>query len=402
MRRYRVVGSGVFLGLGIAWAVGCASAAPVAQTTAKATTQPAQPAPSPYPYLAPKDRPRKAKEALDKGTDEKTRYRAAWGLAISGYCRESAEALAIIAVDSARGNALRECAAMGLINFTHSMPVEIKRALQDKLYGALNAEKENLQGGVIQTLVAWGDADRIVRVLGEKLRDHPLEVIVLKKISSRKAAVTRLWEIYQTAPPVKGGSITLGRRWHAGDALILWRDKRGIDILLECLSVKEPKGSNSASFRRSLHHTFIRLAALFDDNFGYGRGGRWYPQLDKQLDKAIPKMAAWWKTNRQTWSFEVRFSNVLPKLEKGKALSKQQARVLSAKLANDAFAKRTFKHPSGKPVGKIKITPESFNEITQKDGRWVLRMVRSRGPEAFVDFALDGSDPKVVVNYSWR
>ncbi|HHH75942.1 MAG TPA: hypothetical protein ENL03_02820 [Phycisphaerae bacterium] len=75
---------------------------------------------------------------------------------------------------------------------------------------------------------------------------------------------------------------------------------------------------------------------------------------------------------------------------------------MAAKLANEAFSKNNCKFPVFKPVGKIEITPESFNNVTQKDGRWVLRMVRSSGPEAFVDFDLDGFNSKVKVNYAWR
>jgi len=84
------------------------------------------------------------------------------------------------------------------------------------------------------------------------------------------------------------------------------------------------------------------------------------------------------------------------------ALDEKAARALAARLANEAFARQAFKRPNGKPVGKIEIAPESFNDVSQKVGRWVLRMVRPAGPEAFVDFAADGSDPKVVVNFAWR
>jgi len=84
------------------------------------------------------------------------------------------------------------------------------------------------------------------------------------------------------------------------------------------------------------------------------------------------------------------------------ALDEKAARALAARLANEAFARQAFKRPNGKPVGKIEIAPESFNDVSQKVGRWVLRMVRPAGPEAFVDFAADGSDPKVVVDFAWR
>lgn len=274
-----------------------------------------------YPYLKPEERAAKAREALDPLTGDKTRYDAVWGLAISGYCRESADALGIIAADRTRNGPLRECAAMGLINFTPEMPLDIRRTLQEKLCAALDAEKENLQSGVIQTLVVWGQADRVRTVLGEKLRDHPMEVIVLKSVSAREDAVSRLWEIYLSAPPAQTGNIASSRRWHAGDALIHWRDKRGIDILIECLT-EDPapmaqglspavRESELASFRQSRHNTFMRVASTLDQNFGYG-GGNWSPELDQ----VIMKMFAWWNANRETWSFEKNTSTVLPTGEK--------------------------------------------------------------------------------------
>ncbi|MCE5277558.1 MAG: hypothetical protein ABFD92_14405 [Planctomycetaceae bacterium] len=377
----------------------------------KVTTQPMAPAESSgaggYPYLKPEERPIKAKEALDPVTGDKTRFRAVWGLAISGYSRESAEALAIIASDSKYDATTRGYAGMGLSNFSNAIPKGIRQAALDRLYGALSVEREKLPDGVMRTLINWGAADRVRQALGEKLLGHRMEIDVLQRIDSREEAVARLMELHKAAADVTG-SIGWTQRWHVGAALIDRQDKCGIDILIECLTVKEPwpidnpspqaKESNAASFRQSLHNTFTRLATIFDDRFGYEAGGTWTPQLDD----AIPKMVEWWMARRQTWSFEEASLTDLPTLEKDKALTKRQARVLAAKLANDAFAERTFKHANGKPVGKIEITPESFNEVIQKDGRWVLRMVRSRGPEAFVKFDSDGLNRTVVVNYALR
>ena len=261
-----------------------------------------------HPYLKPEERAAKAKEALDPLTGDKARYKAVWGLAISGYCRESAEALLVIAADRTRDEALRECAAMGLIHFQAAMPAEVRGPIRKKLCDALEAEKEKLQPGVIFMLVIWGEADRVHKVLGEKLRDHPREVIVLEKISSRKVAVSRLWEIYQTAPAAQSGNIALSRRWHAGAALILRGDKRGVDILIESLTTDPApmadklspaaRKSEVALFRQSRHNTFMHIASALHQNFGYG-GSNWSPGLDE----AIPKMVEWWKANRETWRF---------------------------------------------------------------------------------------------------
>jgi len=88
--------------------------------------------------------------------------------------------------------------------------------------------------------------------------------------------------------------------------------------------------------------------------------------------------------------------------EKNVALTEPQARALAARLASDAFARRTFFHANGKPVAKIHVAPESFNAVSRDGGRWVLKMSASRGPEAFVNFRLDGTDPQVTVSYAWR
>lgn len=375
------------------WAVAAKKAA-TTQPAAKSSYRPGR-----FPYLKPEERAAKAKEALDPATGDEARYNAIWGLAISGYCRASAEALAVIACDrkSAAGN--RWNAAMGLINFKHSMGEDVRRAIQDQLYGALDAEKENLPHGVIMTFIAWGDADRVRKVLGDKLRGHNKEVAVLERISSRDYAVARLWEIHEASPPPTGvRNVALSRRWHVGHALICRRDKRGIDILLQCLTVKETKSAERFSFRHSLHGTFLHLASVLKNDFGYGPGRTWTPQLNE----AIPKMVEWWKANRETWSFEQAAPNVVPTVRPGKTLTERQARMLAAKLANDAFAERTFRHADGRRVGKIEVAPQSFNDVRQKHGRWVLRMVVSRGPEAFVDFGLDGTDAKVIVNYAVR
>jgi len=150
--------------------------------------------------VEPDERAATIREALDPRTSDKTCYSAVGVLLRSDYSRESAEALAVLACDPTRSNAIRHDAAMGLIHFKQDMPADVEGPIRQRLCAALETEKEKLQPGVIFTLVFWGEADRVYRVLGDKLRDHPREVIVLEKISSREIAVARLWEIYQAAP----------------------------------------------------------------------------------------------------------------------------------------------------------------------------------------------------------
>jgi hypothetical protein len=391
MRRYLVIGFGLLLGLSAIWAGEAAD------------TQPAE---GSYPDLKPEDRSAKAREALDPATGDEARYKAVCALASGEYRPESAEALAVIASGSKYNAVLRWNAAEGLRGSAHCMPEAVREPIRRKLRDAVRTEQEKLPNGPLRVLLLWGDADWVMETLGNKLRGRPEEIEVLSRISSRDRALTRLWELYQYAADSNTFSDSEWiKRRYIGMTMTNLRDKRGIDILLECLTTKEPwdglgqahTKEVAAAFRENLHGTFGLIAAPLHNDFGYDTGGRWKPQLAE----AIPKMVQWWKANREKWSFEEATSTELPKIEEGKALTKRQARVLAAKLANDAFANQTFKHPGGgKPVGKIEIDPESFN-VSQKDGRWVLRIVRSAGPEAFVDFALDGSAPKVVVNYAW-
>ena len=259
-----------------------------------------QPDTTSFPRLKPEDRPAKAKEALDPSTSDEARYNAIWGLAISGYCRESAEALAIVACDRKSTVGNRWDAAMGLINFWYAMPEDVRRLVTDRLHGALEAERENLPDGVIMTLIHSGDADRVRRVLGDTLRGHKMEIAVLERMSDHDYAVSRLLEICRNSPPPAGSeNVALSLRWHVGHTLVERQDKRGIDILLQCLNVKEAENADLSSFHDSLHGTFLYLASVLGRDSGYRAGPTWTPQLNE----AIPEMVDWWEANREKWNF---------------------------------------------------------------------------------------------------
>jgi peptidoglycan/xylan/chitin deacetylase (PgdA/CDA1 family) len=84
--------------------------------------------------------------------------------------------------------------------------------------------------------------------------------------------------------------------------LIQRQDKRGIDILMECLAVKEPwpidnptpaaQESNLASFRQSRHNVFARLASLLHEDFGYETRGNWTQQLDEAVPQMLDRLSA--------------------------------------------------------------------------------------------------------------
>lgn len=353
------------------------------------------------------DRPARAREALHPATDAKARFNAVHALTISGYCVESTRALGTIAADAKYKRTTRGYAAMGLWNFTSYIPMDARQTIQSKLLVALKTEQDKMPDSIIRTLIAWGNADKVREVLRETLHGHSMEIEVLQDITSHDQAVKELLRIYKSAPAVttKAGWT---KRWHVGAALIHRKNERGIDILMQCLTVEKPwpidnaspraKRSNTASFRQSLANTFERIARILDEDFGYEPRGRWTPRLAQ----TIPTMAAWWRANRQTWSFKKATSTAIPKLQKGTPLTKRQARVLAAKLANEAFAAPRFQRVLGKPARKIKITPEWFNYVWQENGRWILKKVASAGPEGSISFNLDGFDATVNVHYSLR
>lgn len=49
-----------------------------------------------------------------------------------------------------------------------------------------------------------------------------------------------------------------------------------------------------------------------------------------------------------------------------------------------------------------RLTDHGHASVDHAARRWLLRMVRPRGPEAFVEFDADGLNQKVVVNYALR
>ena len=211
----------------------------------------------------------------------------------------TADALALVAADPKASAADRWNASQALIIMTQYMPVPVWRANRDVLLDALKAEREKLPDGVIRTLMVWGYADCIREVLGEKLRGHSMEIPVLERISDREYAVSRLLAVHDAAPPVNTDNIALSKRWHVAEALIRQRDKRGIDIKLECLKAEGQKVSDPIVFRNSQHFIFTRLRQILGPSFGYGPPAAG----EEQLDQAIARMIDWWQANRRTWTF---------------------------------------------------------------------------------------------------
>ncbi len=81
-------------------------------------------------------------------------------------------------------------------------------------------------------------------------------------------------------------------------------------------------------------------------------------------------------------------------------LTESQARELATRLANETWVAKKPLNASGEPV-KMTFHPADWRAVELKDGRWNLSWPSgSRGPEARVSFAANGSDPKVDVSYA--
>jgi hypothetical protein len=241
-----------------------------------------------YPYLKPDEIPGKVKLAVSVETPAEERFKAVWGLAISGYTKESAEALSQVACDKSAGETTRDYAAMGLNNFTRQIPEESRKTIQQSLHGVLEKEKGDTPEGIIRTLIAWNDAPFIREILGEQVKGHNMEVEVLAALPGQESC-DKLWQLYQESP--KGyRSVYYNKKASIGRALVAKNDTRGIDILVELLPEDHAPG------HQYRHNVFVFLARKIDKDFGY-KAENYHPALEK----AVPEMLSWWKENRGTF-----------------------------------------------------------------------------------------------------
>lgn len=258
------------------------------------------------------ERAARVRLAIDPATDDKTRYEAVYAMAVGGYSPEAARALGSIAAGREYSAVVRWNAAMGLRNFTPEMPEPVRESIRGELRLAAKVEQDKLPAGPLYVLNDWGDADWIVEALGKNLRVHQEEVDVLARVRSREFAVARLWEIYQTAATAttRAGWI---RRRHVGTVLLERRDKRGVNALLECLTVTEPwpadeppprypEHPNAVSFRRDREAILRQLRGLPGMSMGCPDKAATSPA---HLADASAKLAAWWKAHCDGWEFGV-------------------------------------------------------------------------------------------------
>ena len=244
-----------------------------------------------YPYISDQSHAEKARIALSPDTPEDERFEAVWALAISGYTEKSALALAVVACDKTISHTTRGYAAMGLRNFTSSIPQKLKSEIQEMLRGVIARENADTPDGVIRTLIAWADAPFVYKTLGPEAAGHPMEIEILAGLPG-KNGVDRLWQIYESCPKRHWSYF---KRSQIGRAMVKKQDTRGIDILMELLpAAKAPSGQ----YR---HNVFKFLAIHIGQDFGYNA-----LNYDPSLNQAVAGMLSWWDENRHRFALDGR------------------------------------------------------------------------------------------------
>lgn len=244
-----------------------------------------------YPVIADGTFVEKIRLATSPDTPDKVRFDAVWGLAISGYTKESTLALAQVTAERGASDTTRGYAAMGLRNFTASIPSDLKHDSQKVLQGVITAEGYDAPDGIMRTLIAWGDAPFILETLGTEAEGHPMEVEILAGLTG-DGGFERLLQLYETC---RKGRRSYNERSEIGRALVMKRDKRGVDILMELLP---SDGSPGGQHR---HNTFAFLTKYVTGGSTFGYNALNY---DPSLDEAVPKMLSWWQESRRDFVFD--------------------------------------------------------------------------------------------------
>jgi hypothetical protein len=250
-----------------------------------------------YPHIEGKNKGEVARIATSLQSPSELRSLAIWGLAISGYSPESADALLKIATDGTREG--RETAAMGLRNFTTELPAYKRNEFRTRLREGVKLEGTSTVDEIVRTLIAWDDAPWIAEQFGSELAGHAMEIEILRRLPAGRA-VPRLLEIYHTTRR-DNSKDSYGQRADVGRALADLRDARGIDILdtlLDVASVPTYEGVPSQQYRQNVF-AFIQRAV--GDQFGYER--RVY---DPSIDEAIVRFREWWLQERYHFVFPTR------------------------------------------------------------------------------------------------
>jgi hypothetical protein len=248
-----------------------------------------------HPEIDVKDKPQVAKLAADSHTPENLRFYAIWGLAISGYSAESADGLAKAMEDTGLGDTARGYAAMGLSNFTSQLPRESKEQFLRRLKAVVVAESQATPDGILRTLIGWGDAQWIAGNLGDGMRGHEMEIEILSALKSEQAK-TRLLELYRS-DEMRNERVSYNRRAKVGWALVVFKDKRGVDILDTLLDADAVPDAGDPNHQYR-HNVFAKITKAVGKDFGYR-----HMNYDPSIDDSIRRFRDWWLESRYDFRF---------------------------------------------------------------------------------------------------
>ena len=128
------------------------------------------------------------------------------------------------------------------------------------------------------------------------------------------------------------------------------------------------------------------------------KSDNFYYDFEKEGMRATTKIPidAWTGTlTSNTITIEVREKKLDSKIK----LNEDQARELASKLAEEAFGKERLLAADGRVVKNAKFPSKAW-WIEKKEGRWILGIHPPSGKQADVSFNLDGSHPKVKVDFA--
>ncbi len=301
---------------------------------------------------------------------------------------EQINALVNIALERPRGDRVAGNAANHLGRARWSIPGPRRNEIGDQFRHVAATEKDEPARvkGMLWALALWGDVDWVWQHFGKTLRDDSLKVWVLVHLPDRKAAVSELLAMIDRCDPKTDLRGWQGRSQFS-EALIMLGDKRGVDIDIDLHTVGQTF-LPEIGYHTSLPTGLRWLSASLGYDFTKDDVGR-----SRTPSAALKALTAWWKANRESWAMDP--PNKLPA---DKPLNARQARRLAARLANEAFAKVTFKTPTGQLIGEATIESEE-SQARLEDGEWLWSGGKARGPQATVTFDARGGNAKVSIDY---
>jgi outer membrane protein assembly factor BamB len=281
-----------------------------------------KPLPRPLPAWAKTGRglPAGAMKGLTKKEDiaEALRYlrneQEEWGirgaalrvLTRSAYNKEAADAMLMIATRQDWPAHARNLASQGL----HKGDKKQMARVVEALLKTAAKEKAQTPEGILQLLNRLGHADAVYAALGAQFDKKwvGFKIQTLDGLSDPKLAADKLWGIAQSLGPMDKKHRIYHEYARIGMAIARRRDKRGIDLMVKQLQVKELPISTKYgdAYTKQVKNAFFEgrrgnyehLCGLYLLRY-FGPK----PTNEQELNTNIDALGTWWQKNRDTWKF---------------------------------------------------------------------------------------------------